>query len=343
MADIGIEIGDLLRPHRAGMARYSRSLLSGLAAQSVDVDGWAPWRRLPGWFLKPRDVNVRFFGAAPPPGRPRLFHATACVFPQWKSPVEIATVHDLYAVRTSLNLPPEEVRRRTAYVTRADRIVCVSHFTRAQVHELLGVPASRTVAIPLAPDPIFAPATGSARSQLRMKLRLPAEFLLFVGRDRANKNIDRLAAAYVGSRLGMPLCIAGRQSRATRTRLRNIVGGRGSIRFLGEMSDADLPVLLSCATALCMPSTFEGFGLPVVEAMACGTAVLTSAGQATEEAAGGHAVLVDPQSVESIAEGLHRVVSVTTEAREYAREYATRRTWRDIATETLLVYRDAMK
>lgn len=341
MADIGIEIGDLLRPHRAGMACYTRSLLAALRAQSVDVEGWAKWRRLPGWFLKPRDVRVRFFGARSPRNPPRLFHATACVFPQWKSPVEIATVHDLYAVQKALNLSREEVQRRTEYVTRADRIVCVSRFTRAQVHELLNVPESRTVAIPLAADPGFAPATEAAKSQLRKRLGLPAGFLLFVGRDRANKNLDRLAAAHAMSGLDLPLCIAGRQSKYTRERLLKAAGSRGSRRFLGAMSDADLPVLLSCASALCMPSTFEGFGLPVIEAMACGTAVLTSAGQATEEAAGGHAVLVDPESVESIANGIRRVVTVTAAQRAAAREYASRRTWRDIAAETLQVYRDA--
>ena len=88
-----------------------------------------------------------------------------------------------------------------------------------------------------------------------------------------------------------------------------------------------------------MPSTFEGFGLPVLEAMACGTAVLTSAGRATEEAAGGQAVLIDPESVDSIADGLARVLQVSDAGRASARAYATRRTWTDVARETLAVYR----
>ncbi len=341
MTDIGIEVGDLLRPRYSGMARYSSSLLAGLATQSVEVEGWAKWRRLPGWFLKPGNVRVRFFGATPPRRRPQLFHATACIFPEWKSPVEIATVHDLYAIQRPRQLSLEEIRYHAGYVTRADRIVCVSHFTRAQVHELLNVPESRTVAIPLAAGPDFVPAAEPVKLRLRQRLGLPDEFLLFVGRDRSNKNLDRLAAAYAVCGLDMPLCIVGRQSRRTRERLLAINLERGSIRFIGPIGDADLPVLLSCATALCMPSTFEGFGLPVIEAMACGTAVLTSAGRATEEAAGGNAVLVEPESIESIADGLRRVVAVTAAQCDAAREYATRRTWRDVAAETVQVYRDA--
>ena len=91
-----------------------------------------------------------------------------------------------------------------------------------------------------------------------------------------------------------------------------------------------------------MPSTFEGFGLPVVEAMACGTAVLTSEKCATEEAAGGHAVLVNPKSIDSIEDGLRRVLLTTDEQKAAARRFATQRTWTDVAAETLQVYSSAL-
>jgi glycosyltransferase involved in cell wall biosynthesis len=345
---VGIEVGDLLRPHRAGMARYTASLISALAVQghADEVQAWARWRRAFGWFARPPEVKLHFFGERPPKNRPAVFHAAACVFPRWESPVEIATVHDLWGIRKELQLSPDEVQRRTAYIRRAHRIICVSNYTRNHLHELLDIPSSRTVAIPLTAASSFVPASEESKRDMRRRFHLPQEFLLFVGRDRLTKNLDRLVAAYALSRLTMPLCIAGRQSKQTHERLLRLAHEHrcaGSIRWLGTVRDADLPVLLSCASALCFPSIFEGFGLPVIEAMACGTPVVTSAGRATEEAAGGKAVLVDPESIESIAEGLPRALQMTEAQRADARTHATRRTWADVAKETWQVYMGAIE
>jgi alpha-1,3-rhamnosyl/mannosyltransferase len=343
---IGIETGDLLRLHRAGMARYTSCLLSALEASPFDAEitAWAPWRRLVGWPLRPSRSKLRFFGKAAPRVRPDIFHATACVFPPWKSSIEISTVHDLFAIREELNLPPEEVRRRTAYAGRADLIICPSRFTQSQVHLLLGIPASRTMVVAHAVDSNFKPAEVKQKLRLRRRHGLPSEFLLFVGRDRLNKNLDRLIKAYAQSGLELPLYIAGSQSKMARERLTTLAQQSGcehSLRWLGAVSDAELPVLLSCASAVCLPSTFEGFGLPILEAMACGTAVVTSLGHATEEVADGRAVLVDPLSVESIAEGLREVLHVSESQKAEARSFATRRTWRDAAEETWCIYQNA--
>jgi glycosyltransferase involved in cell wall biosynthesis len=343
---IGVETGDLLRPHRAGMARYTYCLLTALARRSVpaELHAWSPWRRVLGWMTSPVRAPMHFFGNRPPRQRPDIFHATACVFPAWKSPIEVATVHDLYAVREELQLPAEEVKRRTEYIHRADRVICVSQHTRNHLHALLNIPPERTVAIPLAVEARFAPASQAKRLALQRKWRLPAEFLLFVGRARSNKNLERLIAAYALSGVTMPLCIVGAQGKQGRSQLMQLAitaGCADRLRWLGAIAEDDLPVLLSCASALCMPSTFEGFGLPIIEAMACGTPVLTSAGRATEEAAGGQAVLVDPHSVESIADGLIRALQVSDSQRAAAREYAVRRNWDDVAAETWRVYESA--
>lgn len=339
---IGIEVGDLLRPRRGGVARYTECLVSALleGSQPAEIYGWAPWRRMLGGLINPVDIKLRFFGKVAPQERPHIFHATACVFPQWKSEIEIATVHDLYGIPRP-NRMTESARRRVEYIRRADRIICVSHYTRNHLHELLNVPANRTVAIPLAAAENFKPATDERKRKLREKYRLPNEFFLFVGRDRYNKNLHRLVTAYARAGLDTPLCIAGRHNAFSRERLgRRARRGHcaGTIRWLGTVSDMELPTLLSCASALCMPSTFEGFGLPVIEAMACGTPVLTSAGCATEEVAGGKAVLVDPKSIDSIVDGLKRVLQATDIQRSEARAFAMRRTWSDVAAETMRVY-----
>ncbi len=341
-------MGDLLRPQRAGMARYTHCLVEGLKAQAHPAQfyGWAPWRRLLGKLINPADIKVRFFGKTPPQVRPDLFHATACVFPDWKSPVEIATVHDLYALPAAIKKTRPEIAGRVEYIERADRIICVSQFTRNHLHEVLELSPSRTTAIPLAAAANFVPATFETMHKIRKKFRLPQEFFLFVGRDRPNKNLQRLVMAYAQGGFKIPLYIAGRHDAGSKERLTALARERhskGSLLWLDKVSDAELPVLLSCASALCMPSTFEGFGLPVIEAMACGTPVLTSAGCATEEAAGGHATLIEPNSVDSIAAGLSSVLATSEPQRAAARSYATRRTWSDVAAETFQVYVDAAR
>jgi glycosyltransferase involved in cell wall biosynthesis len=345
---IGIEAGDLLRSHRAGMARYTHSLLAALShsALPVKVRPWAPRRRMLGLLKSSLRPPVHFFSEDPPRVRPDIFHATACVFPAWKSPVEIVTVHDLYAVREELNISAEEKRRRTDYIHRADRIICVSQFTRAHLHALFDVPEDKTVAIPLTAHDCFKPASAERQLRLQRRYGLPTEFLLFVGRYRTNKNLDGLLAAYAASSIRIPLYIVGtfnKQEYELTMRIAANVGCADRIGWLNAVDESELPTLLSCASALCLPSTFEGFGLPIIEAMACGTPVLTSAGRATEETAGGHAVLVDPDSVESIADGLHRVLEMTDTQRTLAREYAARRTWDDVAAETWQVYAQAYR
>lgn len=307
---------------------------------------WAPHRRALGLLKSPQLFPMRFFGKLKPGSIPDIFHATACVFPEWKSPVEIATVHDLVAVCTNANSAVDEVRRLTAYIHRADRIVCVSRHTRAHLHALLDIPEQRTVAIPLAADESFKPASPDACLRLRKRYGLPTEFLIFVGRYRWNKNLDRLLQAYALSGLDIPLYMAGAFDKSERARVMQAAAQAGcaeSIEWLRAIKQNELPALMSCASALCMPSTFEGFGLPIVEAMACGTPVLTSAGCATEETAGGHAVLVEPLSIESIANGLRAVLEVTQEQRVRARLHAARRSWADVAAETWQVYCDAYR
>lgn len=344
MSTIGIEIGSLLRTRRTGMARYTRCLISALLTHHPEnLDGWASWRRVLGWPLRPAGIGVKFFHDSPPRRQPKLFHATAGVFPPWKSGLEVATVHDLWAALPEWNLSRDEVQHRTAYIHRADRLICVSEFTRRQLHELLDIPKERSCTIPLAADARFMPASAVEKQRLRSRLQLPGEFFLFVGRDRANKNLERLLQACAQSGLDLPLLIGGSQSKYTRQRLMTLAQQyqyRGGVRWLHALSDQDLPTLISCANVFCMPSTFEGFGLPVIEAMACGTPVLTSAGRATEEVAGGHAVLVDPESVESISDGLRRALQMSDAQRKDALVHATRRSWQDVASETQRVYEE---
>jgi len=329
------------------MACYAACLIAAMqpASAGLDVQAWAPSRRALGRLLAPLSGRVRYYGRRPPADWPALYHATTVNFPSWRSGSEVATVHDLYNAREALHLDAAQLARRTAYIRRADALLCVSEATRKHLHALLDIPRARSRVVRLAVDSRFAPAPAAAHDALRRRRSLPAEFLLYVGGERANKNLDGLVRAYAASGLDMPLYLAGRHSAATRRRLRDLARAhrpRGAVRLLGVVHDRELPVLMSAATALCLPSTFEGFGLPIVEAMACGTSVLTSRGGATEETANGFAVLVDPHSIESMAEGLRAVIAPRAAEREAARRYATARSWRDVARETLAAYSEVL-
>jgi glycosyltransferase involved in cell wall biosynthesis len=224
------------------------------------------------------------------------------------------TVHDLALLRHPEAFPrwhrATGTRALRAGVSAADAIVCVSAFTRDELVELLEVPAARIRIVPNAVDPVFTPAGERAEGN----------YVLAVGTLEPRKNLE---AAVEAARLArVELRVAG-------------ASGWGGVRadgWLGEPSDDELVALMRGARCLVYPSLYEGFGLPVLEAMAGGTPVVTSAGSLMAELAGGDAVLVDPTDVEAIRDGIER-----------AAPPAPRRVagWAEVAGQTLAVYREA--
>ncbi|MGH8630088.1 MAG: glycosyltransferase family 4 protein, partial [Burkholderiales bacterium] len=234
---------------------------------------------------------------------------------------------------------------------RAAAIICVSSHT-AQVlrgyleESRIAVPAIHIV--PLGVNPGFVPAPEEQKYEIRRLHGLQKPFFFFYGLPAENKNIDRLLQAFArrGSALAdYELVIAGPAAEETVRSLHLRAAELGIaeyFRHVGRLAERELPVMLSAAAALTFPSLYEGFGLPILEAMACGTPVLTSLGHATEEVAAGLATLVDPHSVEDIAAGLARVVSTPEAARTRARDYGHAMTWRRTAEQTLAVYRSVL-
>ena len=191
-------------------------------------------------------------------------------------------------------------------VRAADAIVAVSAFTRDELVELLDVPVERIRVVPNGVDPVFTPEGRAAEG----------DYVLAVGTLEPRKN---LAAAVEAARLsGVELRVAG-------------AAGWGDVEadgWVGEPTDGELAALMRGARCLVYPSLYEGFGLPVLEAMACGTPVVTSRGGATEEVAGGAAVLVDPRDPASIAGGIDEAVRRRGALVEIGRARAAMFTWR---------------
>ena len=231
-------------------------------------------------------------------------------------------------------------------VRRADRLLALSEATRADLERLYRVPPARVGVTLAGPAPRFAqrPAP-DAIAAVRAELKLPEHFVLYVGRLQPRKNIARLIEAFAQVCQRHP----GLQHQLL------ITGGKGwlfegifqaahvspvvdRVRFLGYVPDEALPPLVAAADVLALVSLWEGFGLPVIEAMACGTAVLTSNCSSLPEVAGDAAALADPYSIDDIAAKLERLLLDDAYRADLAARgpaQAAKFTWADVATRVI--------
>jgi glycosyltransferase involved in cell wall biosynthesis len=232
------------------------------------------------------------------------------------------------------------------YADKAAAIVAVSEVTREHVMHYLKVEPDRVATVYSGVDDVFRrPIPDSRLDQIRKKYSLPDRFLLYAGAIYPPKNFTRLVRAYaqVGPERGIPLVVAGGQNRFLSEReLREpeALGIAQWVRWPGWVEQEDLAGFYALAEALLLPSIFESCGLPVLEAMAAGCPVLTADRYGTKELAEGAAVLVDPESVDSIVSGMRRVLEDQTLRAELVaagRERSRDFTWRRCAAGTIAV------
>jgi glycosyltransferase involved in cell wall biosynthesis len=282
-----------------------------------------------------------------------LYHQPDFIPPLRRRFPAVITVHDLAFMRMPDLLTPESRRyygRVGAAARSAERTIAVSQQTRRDLIELAGAPAERIEVVYEAAGADFRPQPPEALAALRRRLGLAEEYFLFVGTREPRKNLGRLLAAFarLAAAPGAPqLAIAGRAGWLDG----DLAGQAASlgladrVRWLDGVTRAELPALYGGALALVLPSLYEGFGLPLLEAMACGTPVVCSDAGALPEIAGGAADLFDPSDVGAIASALERIwrePGRREELRQRGRERAAAFSWRRAAAETLDVYRRAV-
>ena len=268
----------------------------------------------------------------------------------------VLTVHDLAFVTRPQDAHPAQRRFLEEAVPRSiDRarlIVAVSESTKRDLMLRLGVRPHRIRVIPNAVADDFGPECDQDRlEEVRRRLELPQEFVLSVGTIHPRKNLGGLAAAVAtaGRRLGRELQAVhvGREGWLVERVYADVrAAGSGFVRFVGQVDDRTLRALYTLAKVCAYPSFSEGFGLPVLEAFACGCPVVTSDTPGTAEVAGGAAILVDPHDPEAIAEGIMTVVEEWARCSDLQRRGEVRRrdfSWRRSARALLEVYREARR
>ncbi len=340
---------------------YSNRPLDDLEAglrRALHIDGFFPssrwlWMQL----VLPRILERE---------QPDLFHFTNALAPIATVQPFVLTIHD-----ASLYLYPRyhpwkrlaAMRPVLSLVAhRAAAVITPTEVARRDVIKALGLPAEQVHVVHEAPPDSFGRVTDRDRLEtLRRSYGLPEAFILFVGTLEPRKNLERLVRSVAllhtrGQKL--PLVLVGpigwhmgdgdgNGHGATHvSALVRELGLQDWVRHLGYVPTADLPGLYSLATVFAFPSLYEGFGLPVVEAMICGTPVLTSRDSAMAEVCGEAAELADPEDVDALADGLFRLATTPDrrhELREAGYERSRRYSWGRAASETLGVYQRVLQ
>jgi len=327
---------DVLGRQRTGDETYVRNLLRELAPLAAEVDiRLAAVTRRPDLVpsgIEPVELQARSQELRMTFTLPKLLRrlGAALCHTQYALPVRprcpcIVTVHDLSFERDPglMERKDRAVFRRVVprAVRRAARVLTVSERTKRDLVEVYGVAPGRIVVTPNGVDPVFTPGEG------------PRDYVLAVGAIQARKG--HLAAFEAVSSLGLPLVIAGpEKDRAIADELR-----RRGARLEGYVEPERLAELYRGAACLVQPSRFEGFGLPVLEAMACGTPVVASREPALEEVAGDAAVFVDE---EHLADGIRQALADRDRLVWAGLERARHFSWRATAERTFAVYREVL-
>jgi alpha-1,3-rhamnosyl/mannosyltransferase len=358
-------------PHFPGIGRYVRNLAAALPAHMAadealtllippaPVDAAASDWSAPGaeivtepaspfglaqqWRIPRRLTRMRRAGA---PAR-LLYHSAYYLMPYRPGVPTVLTVYDLIAL-----LYRQTVSRRAALFFRlahrlalaaADHVIAISEATRRDLLAHFPIEPARVTTIPLAPAPHFRPQPAGIVAAARTRFGLPQDYLFYFGINKPHKNLLRLVDAYAQLDASVPpLVIAGAWDPRYPEARRHAASLGDRVRFLGPLADADLLPLLTGCTLFVFPSLYEGYGLPVAEAMACGAAVACANTSSLPEVAGDAALLFNPTSVDAIAVALRSALDsparlADLRSRSLAR--AATLTWSSTAQQTLAVYR----
>ena len=357
---------------RAGLGRYASSLARALLDLGVPLTAFindpnengltAPLRDLPTltahlprkrWRLR---AALSYFGGpslqATFPGV-TIFHATEHLLPVIPHARSVFTLHDT----AYLLFPQYHLLQNRLYLTlmmprflnRADQVICVSENTHRAALRFYRLNPEKVCVIAEGVEPRFQPMDDPVQMDfIRRKYKLPARFILYVGTLEPRKNLNTLLEAYAVLRHSLPevgLVIAGGKGwlyESFFARLRTL-DLEPHVTLTGFVPEADLPALINCAEVFAYPSVFEGFGLPPLEAMACGMPVVVSNASSLPEVVGEAGLSLAPRDISAWVEALSGVLlnpALRADLRARGLQRAAQFTWQAAARQTLALYQD---
>lgn len=287
-------------------------------------------------------------------GKLDIFHGPCFFIPNHFRCKSIVTIHDMMTFRYPEFLERKEsvfyTNRIYVSVKRADAIITVSNFTKEEIVELLNIPEERIRVIYNGIASTFYPIKEKEKiEQIKAKYGVKGPYLLFVGNIEPKKNIEKLIHACIELRNSSiykyPLLVVGKKSWYFKTVwevVQQLHAEDYSI-FTDVVADDDLPYLYSGAELFILPSLFEGFGIPIIEAMACGIPVVASNRTSIPEITGDAAILIDPLNVDEMAGAMYNVLSTPLLRRQLVEkgiERAKKFSWEKTARETLKLYQE---
>jgi len=317
--------------------------LQGIPTQTIRA-GYKPWRTAV-WLGQVLGIGFnRLLPGA------ELFHATEHLLMPLRGIPTVLTVHDLV-----FHLFPAYHKRLNywylnaampLFVRRADALIAISESSKNDLMRLYGVPADKITVVYEAASPAFRPASLEKVAEVKTRYGLPERYLLALGTIEPRKNLIRLVSALRTLRQTDPdlaLVIVGSAGWLYQDffQLLEKLDDPRAVLLSGFVPDSDLPAVISGATAYVLASLYEGFGLPILEAMACGTPVVCSNTSSMPELGGTAARYFDPQDTQGMAQAIAAVLhggELREEMRRRGLAQAARFSWERAARETIAVY-----
>ncbi len=279
-----------------------------------------------------------------------LLHVPGFDAPLYQPCPTILTVHDLIGMLFPVSLPPIARFYWSKWlpftVHFATHLLADSEHTARDIIRLLQIPPERITVVPFGVAPQYRPLDHQPVQLIRQKYQLPEQFILFVSTLEPRKGLDTLVQAFARLQYAYPnlnLVLVGQPGWYTERLFAqtNLESLRQKVIFTGYVPDDELVLLYNAATLLAFPSRYEGFGLTVLEAMACGTPVVCSNSSSLPEVAGDAAIMVPPDQSDLLAQAIRRVLDdelLRQEMRHKGLAQAARFTWEQTAQKTLAVY-----
>ena len=343
---------------KTGIGYYTKNLLAGLCKfKDIEVLPFSSAGDFDmGTLRRMFWENVRI-PAMISQKKPDILHIPGFAGPKFRGGCsKVTTVCDLIGM-----IYPENLGKISRFywqkwlpecVRRSDAIIAISEHTKKDIIELLGVPEEKIYVTLLASDPVFHPITDGDRiEEVSSKYGLPDNFVFTLGTIEPRKNIPRLVKAFSdyveGSDTDLCLVISGKKDWGYGEVLKVVDARKTASRvfFTGYVKEEDMPVLYSMAKFFVYPSIYEGFGLPVLEALSCGSPVISSNTSSLPEVAGTAAIFVDPKDVDSLREGIARLDKDENLRKMLSREALSQSekfSWEKTAARTVDVYNMVM-